>query len=93
MPESELREIPIEQTPFARGGPVGQPATLELIRDPGPSRFMRVVVAVRELVSIVLMATATLLLIAFLTALQEIGERWNSDPAPAVTECVGEVSC
>ncbi len=70
------------------------PDDLELIRDLGPSRFMRVVVAIRELVSIVLMATATLLLIAFLMVLEEIGDRWNgTEPAPAVTECIGEVPC
>lgn len=69
------------------------PDDSDLIDDPGPNRFMLVVVVVRELVRIALMVTATLVLIAFLAALQEFGERWNSDPAPAVTECVGEVPC
>lgn len=69
------------------------PVTILSAPSPGLTRFMRVVVAVRELVSIVLMVTATLVLLVVLAALQEIGERWDSDPAPAVTECYGEVPC
>jgi hypothetical protein len=60
---------------------------------PYPSRLMRILLAVREVVLILWLAVGITIGVLLLTSLAEFGKALGdvTEPAPVITECVGEV--